>query len=250
MPTTARNRGAGRTVRPAPPATYPQHITVTVVRVNTIIIANLIGLAASLASSLQHPSHVVYLWGHKDEPPVLRGLSLASILFTTANSVMWAIYGVLYNAWPTTIAAAAALVVMAITAWLLVRARVWTPLGTAAFLAFTTVCTWWSFWVSQDTLGLWGNILSIVMWIPAAMRVVRRRGTVAALAYPPLMSWIIVATNVAWIVYGVMLDDIWLWLSSPVSIVCAGIMLWSYHSTARVLGTQPEVPEDEPVPAK
>lgn len=237
-------------MRPAPPATYPQHITVTVVRVNTIIIANLIGLAASLASSLQHPSHVVYLWGHKDEPPVLRGLSLASILFTTANSVMWAIYGVLYNAWPTTIAAAAALVVMAITAWLLARARVWTPLGTAAFLAFTAACTWWSFWVSQDTLGLWGNVLSIVMWIPAAMRVVRRRGTVAALAYPPLTSWIIVATNVAWIVYGVMLDDIWLWLSSPVSIVCAGIMLWSYHSTARVLGTRAEVSEDEPVPAK
>lgn len=220
------------------------------VRVSTIIIANLIGLTASLASALQHPSHVVYLWGHKDEPPVLRGLSLASIYFTTANSVMWAIYGALYNAWPTTIAAAAALVVMAITAALLIRAKVWNVVLTAAFVAFTAACTWWSFWVGQDTLGLWGNILSIVMWIPAAMRVVRRRGTVAALAYPPLTSWIIVATNVAWIVYGAMLDDIWLWLSSPVSIVCAGIMLWSYHSTARVLGTQPEVPEDEPVPAK
>lgn len=219
-------------------------------QVDTIVIANLVGLTASLASALQHPSHVVYLWGHKDEPPVLRGLSLASILFTTANSVMWAIYGVLYNAWPTTIAAAAALVVMAITAWLLVRAKVWTVLGTAAFLAFTTGFTLWSFWVGQDTLGLWGNVLSIVMWIPAAARVVRSRGSVAALAYPPATSWIIVATNVAWIVYGVMLDDIWLWLSSPVSIVCAGVMLWAYHSTSRVLGTQPGVDEDEPVPAK
>ena len=219
-------------------------------RVNTIIIANLIGLTASLASALQHPSHVIYLWGHKDEPPVIRGLSLASIYFTTANSVMWAIYGVLYNAWPTTIAAAAALVVMAITAWLLIRAKVWNPAMTAAFLAFTAVCTWWSFWVGQDTLGLWGNILSIVMWIPAAVRVVRSRGTVAALAYPPLTSWIIVATNVAWIVYGVMLNDLWLWLSSPVSIVCAAVMVWAYHTTARVLGTQPEVAEDEPVPAK
>lgn len=217
---------------------------------NTFLIANTIGLVASLASALQHPSHVVYLWGHRKDATVLRGLSLASILATTANSVMWAIYGGLYNAWPTTIAAAAALVVMFITAVLLIRAGVWNTLGTLGFVLFFTVCTWWSFWVSQDTLGLWGNVLSIVMWIPAAVKVVRSRGTVAALAYPPMTSWIIVATNVAWIVYGVMLNDIWLWLSSPVSIVCAAVMLVVYHRTERTIGKVVEVKEDEPLTAK
>lgn len=56
--------------------------------------------------------------------------------------------------------------------------------------------------------------------------------------------------NTIVIVYGVMLGDLWLCLSSPPSIVCAAVMLWDYHTTARVLGTQPGVAEDEPVPAK
>lgn len=212
----------------------------------TVIIAQILGMFAAILSALQHPSHVIYLWGHRKEASVLRGLSILSILFTTANSIMWGFYGAMYNAWPTALAALAAMVVMLITVWLLLQAKVWNPLAIMGYIAFCVAVSWWSVWVSQNTLGLWGNLLSIVMWIPAAIKIVKVRGTAAGLSYPPMTSWIIIATNVVWIIYGVMLQDIWLWLSSPVSILCAGLMLWAYASTTKIMSAE----QTEPVLAK
>lgn len=205
---------------------------------DTIIVANIIGLAAAVLTSLQHPSHVVYLWGHKDEPPVLRGLSTVSILTTTANSLLWVIYGVSYNAIPTALASAGAIAVMGITVWLLCRARVWSPTATAAYVVFAAACVVWPMLVSQSVLGFIGTAISVVTWLPAAVKTVRTRGTFAGLAYPPTTSWIIIANNVLWIIYGVMLNDVWLWAACPAGIASACVMLWTYRSSQRTLRAQ------------
>lgn len=204
----------------------------------TLVIANIIGLAAAVLTSLQHPSHIIYLWGHRDDRAVLRGLSTVSILTTTANSLLWVVYGVSYNAMPTALASAGAIAVMAITVWLLRRAQVWSRAVTGAYVVFVAVCVVWTLLVGQAVLGFIGTAISVVTWLPAAVKTVRTRGTLAGLAYPPTTSRIIIANNVLWIIYGVMLDDIWLWAASPVGIASACVMLWTYRYSQRTLREQ------------
>lgn len=205
---------------------------------DTIAVANIIGLAAAVLTSLQHPSHVIFLWGHRDNAAVLRGLSTVSILTTTANSLLWVIYGVSYNALPTALASAGAITVMAITVWLLRRAQVWSRTATGAYVVFAAVCVVWTLLVGQAVLGFIGTAISVVTWLPAAVKTMHTRGTLAGLAYPPTTSWIIIANNVLWIIYGVMLDDVWLWAASPVGIASACVMLWTYRYSQRTLRNQ------------
>lgn len=204
----------------------------------TLVIANIIGLVAAVLTSLQHPSHIIYLWGHRDDRAVLRGLSVVAILTTTANSLLWVIYGVSYNAIPTALASAGAITVMAITVWLLRRARVWSRTATGAYVVFAAACVVWPLLVGQAVLGFIGTAISVVTWLPAALKTLRTRGTLAGLAYPPTTSWIIIANNMLWIVYGVMLDDVWLWAASPVGIASACVMLWTYRYSQRTLREQ------------
>lgn len=207
-------------------------------------IAHAIGFFAAVATAFQHPAHVKYLWAHRDDPEVLRGLSLVSILVTTANSLLWVVYGLSYNAWPTALASVGAIAVMVFTVWLLHRARVWSTAGLVVYSVFAVACVVWPMFVPQDVLGLMGGSISIFMWLPAAAKVVRLSGSPGALAYPPVMSWVIIANNIAWIIYGVMLDDIWLWLPCPVAIACAVLMLWSYHFTASKIGARTSGADD------
>ena len=202
----------------------------------TLVIANIIGLVAAVLTSLQHPSHIIYLWGHRDDRAVLRGLSVVAILTTTANSIIWVVYGTSYNALPSALASVGTIVVMSLTVWLLRRAGVWSFPALVCYCTFVAACVAGAAAAPQNVLGATGTAISVVTWLPAALKTIRTRGTTAGLAYPPAMSWIIVASNIAWIIYGNMLGDIWLWVSSPVSIISAFIMLWTYHSTKRELG--------------
>lgn len=204
----------------------------------TLVIANIIGLVAAVLTSLQHPSHIIYLWGHRDDRAVLRGLSVVAILTTTANSIIWVAYGTSYNALPSALASVGTIVVMSLTVWLLRRAGVWSFPALVCYCTFVAACVAGAAAAPQNVLGATGTTISVVTWLPAALKTIRTRGTTAGLAYPPAMSWIIVASNIAWIIYGVMLDDIWLWAASPVGIASACVMLWTYRYSHRTLREQ------------
>ena len=201
----------------------------------TFLIAQILGFCAAGAACMQHPSHVIYLWGHRKDVSILKGLSLLSILFTTANSIAWGIYGLMYKAYPTALIAVSGTIVMAITVGILVKARMWKIPALIGYILFILLLIFLSLIAPQDQLGFWGNMISIGMWIPAALKVIKVRNTPAALSYPPVTSWTIIITNILWISYGVLLQDIWLWLSAPFSITCALMMLWAYHSTKKHL---------------
>lgn len=194
------------------------------------MLAAVVGGVAAFLSLFTHPSHIAYLLKNKGDDEIYRGVSIASLFLISISSVNWVIYGFVYAGVFTAIVATSNIIVKSLLLYLLwSQKRVGTKtvmLFIAAMLATVVV----SFAVSQNVLGFLGTASSIVMWIPAAAKVVKAFGTREAMSYPPATSWLVIAVNTLWMVYGIALHDFWLFISSPTSVISGILMLVAYHS--------------------
>lgn len=194
------------------------------------MLATMFGGTAAFLSLFTHPSHIAYLLKHRGDEEIYRGVSIASLFLISISSVNWVVYGFAYAGVFTAVVASSNIVVKSLLLYLLWRqSRVVTAtvLGFAAALAATTAV---SLAVSQNVLGFLGTASSIIMWVPAAARVIRAFGTREATSYPPATSWLVIAVNALWMAYGIALHDFWLFISSPTSVISGVLMLVAYYS--------------------
>lgn len=171
------------------------------------MLAAVVGGVAAFLSLFTHPSHIAYLIKNKGDDEIYRGVSIASLFLISISSVNWVIYGFVYAGVFTAIVATSNIIVKSLLLYLLwSQKRVNTKtvmLFIAAMLATVAV----SFAVSQNVLGFLGTASSIVMWIPAAAKVIKAFGTREAMSYPPATSWLVIAVNTLWMAYGIALHD-------------------------------------------
>ena len=199
-----------------------------------LTITQILGFCALITTFLQYPSHAAYLLRHKHDTSILQGVSATSILFITTHSLILGIYGVLYDAYFLTLSALSGTAIIIIIN-ILIKANLWHTLPLLAYILFIITVFFTAIDTPQEHLKASAVLMAISMWIPAAFKALSLHHTPAALAYPPITSWLIILSNALTIIYGVLIDNIWLWIAAPFSIVCAMIMLSTYHSTKRYI---------------
>lgn len=189
---------------------------------------SIVGASATLLSALTHPSHLAYLWRHRDDTETLKGVSMASAGVVVASQMIWVVYGLTVNGiWAAAIAGIS-VVVQTYIVVVVSRAGAASKSSVAAICAAALAALITSLLLPGPVLGAIGVAVSAAMWVPAAIVVVRAAGTAAGRAYPPVMSTVIVVANLLWLVYGLLLNDIWLWLPCPLHIASGMLMLWAY----------------------
>lgn len=197
-------------------------------------ITQILGFCALITAFLQYPSHAAYLRKHKHDASILQGVSATSILFISINSISLSIYGILYDAYYLTLSALSGTAVFIIIS-ILAKSDLWKALPLLAYVLFIITVFYAALDTPQEHLKASAVLMAMSMWIPAAIKALSLRHTSAALAYPPVTSWLIILSNALTIAYGVLVENIWLWIAAPISILCAVIMLSTYHRTKRYI---------------
>lgn len=209
-----------------------------------------VGLAAVLVTAAMLPNQAVHVIRHRNDAERLRGISLASAAIVCSTSTIWACYGLRFDAvWASITALVDFAFQILVVAVVLrhVRIRV---VDVSLVLTCGSVLLASALTLPQNALGVIGAGTSMAMFVPQAVRVIRARGTVSGLAFSPVSAAILTAANTLWLVYGILLEDLWLILPCPFSITSGLLILWAWHgSRESVNEVKDRDVTDQPLPS-
>ena len=185
----------------------------------------ILGFVATAISSVTAPSQIVNVFKNRMNPAVLDGVSVWSIFLIMSTSGLWSVYGIRFDAfWTTAIAAIDIVVYVLISMILLVWAKKWwvPVVALGALLTFIAIAVH----SPQSAVGIMGAIFSTLMFTPQAVRIYRARGTDGIYGYSFLSAVMLIVSSLFWIAYAVSLNDIWVAISSPLTIVSGAAIIW------------------------
>lgn len=153
-------------------------------------------------------------------------------LCAAISAVLWIVYGVRFDAPALDAANTIVLAGLGAVSAVCVRRRVWRlrrVLGAVlcllavAALAASTM---------RVVLGFTAAVLSVLLWLPAAVSGIGGRNTTVVSREAWLMPTALaptaaVLTHAALLVYGIGMQDVWLWIASPAVMMCAILARWS-----------------------
>lgn len=189
----------------------------------------IVGCAATILSAGPHPVQAAYLWRHRSDRAVFRGVSLAGVGVISVTSILWAAYGLRFDApWVATIAAIDLLMQFGV---LVIAVRYRHGFGASAVALYAgcvVAAIVAALLLPQNILGAVGACTALAMFVPQARRVAKARGTAAGRAFNPVSSVLNIAADSLWFAYGVLLNDVWLAIPAPFVVACSLLMLWAW----------------------
>lgn len=196
----------------------------------------IVGMLAVVITAAMLPSQARHVLRNRNSPDHLRGVSLISAAIISSTSVIWAAYGFRFDAVAVSVTALIDLTFQALivgVVWRVFRPSVavvsGVVVGAVVVLGVALVAP-------QAVLGVIGAGTSMAMFAPQAVRVVRARGTVAGAGFSPLAAGLLIVGNSTWLIYGILLEDIWVILPCPFSVTSGVLILWAWWGSRVALG--------------
>lgn len=198
-----------------------------------------IGLVAVLLTAAMLPSQAIHVIRNRDNPEQLSGVSLLTALIVISTSIIWASYGIRFDAIAVSVTAIIDMGFQLLITAIVLRHKRPSPVWLLSILwlgVLVVVATM----APQTALGVIGAGTSMAMFVPQAVRTIRLRGTVSGLAFSPLSALLIVIGNSVWLTYGILLQDVWVCLPCPFSITSGLLILWAWRGSKLALRQAPE----------
>lgn len=173
------------------------------------------------------------VWHYRADDAALRASARPMVVACNAvTALMWCVYGLRFDA--PAIAAAHALVLVGLccVTVVCVRRRLFSQHTVVTACVGLSVAALLFTASSQTVLGCSAAVMTVLLWLPAAVSGIGANNTVvlsrrAWLVLAALEPKTAVLTHAVWLLYGVGMGDVWLWIPAPAVIACAGLALWS-----------------------
>lgn len=198
-----------------------------------------VGYTAVILTTLCLPVQFYALYTHRDDPDNLRSVRPMVAMISAVVAVMWAIYGLRFDAGAIVLAQIPILVGLIALACIYVRACVWSKRLVAGCVLILCVIVLLCVNTREEMLGFSAVVLTVMIWIPTALsgigirysphQTVQSVSITAKLLPWSMMPRITALTHICWWIYGVGMQDVWLWLASPGVVAFTGMRVWSVY---------------------
>lgn len=198
-----------------------------------------VGCAAIILTTLCLPVQLYALYAHRNDAASLRSVRPMVAIISAVVAVMWAIYGLRFDAVAMVLAQIPILVGLTVLACIYARAHVWSKRLVTGCVLVLCVIVLMCVNTRQEMLGFSAVVLTVMIWIPTALsgigirysphQTVQSVSITAKLLPWSLMPRITALTHICWWIYGIGMHDVWLWLASPGVVAFTGMRVWSVY---------------------